>query len=85
MKKPTYLTLIRMFFDNMREPGIINSLQNKAIEFNCVILANILDISNEGPHVFEKKIIPTIKGFVYDIMHIGRHDSHWVYKLKVKT
>jgi hypothetical protein len=22
---------------------------------------------------------------VYDIMHTGRHDSHWVYKLKVKT
>jgi hypothetical protein len=81
MKKPTYLTLIRMFFDNTRitiEPRIINSLQNKAIEFNCVILANILNIINEWPHVFKKKIIPTIKGFVYDIMHTGRHDSHRV-------
>ena len=57
-----------MFFANMRikvEPMIVNSLQNKHIEFNCDILAKILGISNEGPRVFKVKVIPTIEGFTY--------------------
>jgi Ni,Fe-hydrogenase I small subunit len=52
-------------------------MKNKHIEFDCVTLAKILGISNEGPIVFEVKVIPTINGFVYDedvIMHTGMHD-----------
>jgi sulfopyruvate decarboxylase TPP-binding subunit len=42
------------------ESRIVNSLQDKHIEFDCQILTDILGISNEGPRVFEIKIIPTI-------------------------
>lgn len=52
-------------------------MKNKHIEFDCVTLAKILGISNEGPIVFEVKVIPTINGFMYDedvIIHIGKHD-----------
>jgi len=88
MKKAIYPSLIRMFLANMRttfEPRIMSSLQNKAIEFNCEILANILGISNDGPHVFEMKIIPTIKGFLYDkveIMHTRGHNFASSVKIK---
>jgi len=57
-----------MFFANMRinvEPMIVNSLQNKHIEFDCNTLAKILGISNEGPRMFEVKVIPTIERFTY--------------------
>jgi hypothetical protein len=53
-----------MFFANMRinmEHRI--NMKNKRIEFDCVTLAKILGISNEGPIVFEVKVIPTINGF----------------------
>jgi hypothetical protein len=88
MKKATYPSLIRMLLANMRttfEPRIISILQNKAIEFNCEILANILGISNDGPHVFEMKIIPTIEKFLYDkveIMHTGGYDFASSVKIK---
>ncbi|KAF9662218.1 hypothetical protein SADUNF_Sadunf18G0030400 [Salix dunnii] len=68
-KKPTCPKLMRMFFANMRvnvEPRIISTLQENPIEFNCAVLADILGISNDGPRVFEIKIIPTIEGFIYD-------------------
>jgi hypothetical protein len=42
------------------ESRIVSSLQDKHIEFDCQILTDILGISNEGPRVFEIKIIPTI-------------------------
>jgi hypothetical protein len=48
-------------------------------------LENILGISNDRPHVFEMKIIPTIKGFVYDkvmIIHTRRHDFASGAKIK---
>ena len=76
-KKPTYPKLMRMFFANMRvnvEPRIISTLQENPIEFNCAVLADILGISNDGPRVFEIKIIPTIEGFIYDhavALHTG--------------
>jgi len=44
---------------------IVNSLQNKHIEFDCNTLAKILGISNEGPRMFEVKVIPTIERFTY--------------------
>ena len=62
---------------NMKKNLYTSSFQNKSIQFNCVILANILDISNDGCHVVKMKIIPIIDGFVYDdmvIMHTSRHD-----------
>jgi len=49
------------------------------------MLANILGSSNEGPHVFEMRIIPTIEGFVYDnimIIHTDRHDFALVVETK---
>ncbi|KAG5235412.1 Retrovirus-related polyprotein from transposon [Salix suchowensis] len=64
-KKPTYPKLMRMFFANMRvnvEPRIISTLQGNPIEFNCAVLADILGISNDGPQVFEIKIIRPLKG-----------------------
>jgi hypothetical protein len=39
------------------------------------MLANTLSISNDDPHVYEMKVIPTIEGFIYVetiIMHTGR-------------
>ncbi|KAG5223073.1 Retrovirus-related polyprotein from transposon [Salix suchowensis] len=68
-KKPTYPKLMRMFFANMRvnvEPRIISTLQGNPIQLNCAVLADILGISNDGPQIFEIKIIPTIEGFIYD-------------------
>jgi hypothetical protein len=90
MKKAIYPSFIRMLFGNMRtifELRIMSNFQNKLIEFNYEILANILGISNDRPHVFEMNIIPTIKGFVYDevvIMHTRRHDFVPGAKLKAK-
>jgi hypothetical protein len=40
------------------KPKIISGIQNKSIEFNCAILANILGINNQGAFVIEMKIIP---------------------------
>jgi hypothetical protein len=88
MKNASYLCFIRMSFANMRityEPRITSSLQNKPIKFNCKVLANILAISNDGPHVFEMKVIPKIEGFIYDeavIMHIGRQNLTSDVKIK---
>ena len=59
------------------EPRIASSLLNKHIEFDCKTLGNILEISKEGPKVFEVKIIPTIGDFGYDeavIMYTSRPD-----------
>lgn len=39
------------------------------------MLANILSISNDDPHVYEMKVIPTIEGFIYVemiIIYTGR-------------
>jgi len=69
-----------MFFANIKidvEPRIFSSLQDKYTEFDCQILTNILGILNKGPRVFEIKIIPTIKGFIYNetiALHIGTLD-----------
>jgi hypothetical protein len=88
MKKAIYPSFIRMLFGNMRtiiELRIMSNFQNKLIEFNYEILANILGISNDRPHVFEMKIIPTIEGFLYDkveIMHTGGHDFTSSVKIK---
>jgi len=46
------------------------------------MLANILGISNDGSHVFEMKVIPTIEGYIYIyiydealIIHTGKENS----------
>lgn len=89
MKNASYLSLIRMSFANMiitYGPRITSSLQNKPIKFNCKVLTNILGISNDGPHVFEMKVIPTIEGFIYDeavIMHIERQNL--ILDVKIKS
>jgi len=49
-------------------------MKNKRIEFDCVTLAKILGISNEGPIVFEVKVIPTINGFG---VWWGCDHAHW--------
>ena len=78
-RKPTYPKLMRMFFANMRvnvEPRIMSSLQGNPIEFNCAELADILGISNDGPRVFDIKVIPIIEGFSYDhavALHTGNN------------
>ena len=78
-RKPTYPKLMRMFFANMRvnvEPRIMSTLQGIPIEFDCAELAEILGISNDGPRVFDIKIIPTIEGFSYDYavaLHTGNN------------
>lgn len=41
------------------------------------MLTNVFCIFNKGPRVFEIKIIPTIKGFMYNetiALHIGTLD-----------
>jgi hypothetical protein len=41
------------------------------------MLANIPSISNDDPHVYEMKVIPTIERFIYVetiIMHTGREN-----------
>ena len=61
------------------------AMKNNYIEFDYVTLAKILAISNEGPRVFEVKVILTIDGFVYDedvIMHTGKHDFASGVKVK---
>jgi hypothetical protein len=88
LKKPIHLKLIKMFFANMRismEPRISSSLQDKPIEFNCQKLVDILGIYNYGPNFYEKKIIPIIKGFIYDeaiIIYTSRHDFSLGIKIK---
>jgi len=69
-----YKTLIKMHF---------YVLINKLIEFDCETLDNILGISNEGPRVFEVKIIPTTVDFMYDEV-IAQHPSQLDFALGVK-
>lgn len=65
------------------ESGIVSSLQNKHIEFDCDTLTKLLGIYNEGPRVLEVKSIP--RGFTYDgvaVLHAGRYNFSFEAKIK---
>jgi hypothetical protein len=79
-----------MFFGTIQidvEPRIFSSLQDKYIEFDCQMLTNIFCIFNKGPRVFEIKIIPTIKGFMYNetiACTLVQWTLHQVLRLRAK-
>ena len=89
LKKPTCPKLIRMLFANMRinmESGIVSSLQNKHIEFDCDTLTKLLGIYNEGPRVLEVKSIPTIEDLhMMGLRYYMRVDTIFLLKQKLRA
>ncbi|KAF9663445.1 hypothetical protein SADUNF_Sadunf17G0050800 [Salix dunnii] len=67
------------------ERGLGNDLSALGIDTLFAEIADILGISNDGPRVFEIKIIPTIEGFIYDYavaLHTGNTEFALGAKIK---